>query len=173
MPQREPSTRSVTLAVLSFLFAAVFYGWIVESILRGRVAFDGKYGHVEHRGIGGVLVGLFIFGIGSGITCRGLAHLKPDRSRAHLACGDLGCCWVRVSPASPFGRGDMEVSRTLAARPLRSAFSIPRSAVPPMSRIPGSDRAWRGGRSRRSGRGCSFPAGVGGAGAASTTSTRR
>jgi hypothetical protein len=82
MPQKQPPTRSVARAVVCFLIAAAFYGWVIESIVRGRVAFDTKYGHVEHHGIGGILAGLFLSSVGSAAACFGFANLRPDRGSA-------------------------------------------------------------------------------------------
>src|SRR4051812_46363876 len=82
MPQKAPPKRSVPGALFCFLMSVVCYGWVVESIVRGRVAFDGKSGHAEFRGIGGVLRGLFILSLGCALACIGCANLRPHRGRA-------------------------------------------------------------------------------------------
>jgi len=97
MQPKQPPSRSITRAVGCFVISAMLFGWLVESIVYGRVAGNGRYGHFEKHGVDGVLAGIFILSVGCAITCFGFANLRPNRSNAYvLRAGVFGAVGIAI-----------------------------------------------------------------------------
>jgi hypothetical protein len=67
-----------------FVFAVVALAWVVESGVKGRVRFDGKYGAVEYRNVAGVTAGAVLLCTGLTFGSFGLAHWSPPRQHVHV-----------------------------------------------------------------------------------------
>jgi len=83
MQQEQPAVRHPISALVFFVFALVAIAWVVESGVKGRVRFDGRYGAVEYRRFAGVTAGAMLLCTGLMFGSFAMANWSPLRRQVH------------------------------------------------------------------------------------------